>query len=261
MEKRFIFIIVILVLILIIIGLIFYAAYAVTKKVRSVKRQVQSVSRTLFGTSSITEGIKKTEQEYASTPKSVSGATSLCLPRITKDFPDFNYEEMKRRAENVLLSYLAGVSARDVSRLKDANSELKNSLQSRIDSLSAIGNSEHYDAPKIHRTEINNYNKNAGRCSIVFQTSIQYRHYVTDQNGNCIRGNKNTWEQSRYNIELIYIQDRDIVENDIDGVEGQNCPNCCAPLKMLGAKKCVFCGTPIVEYNIKVWTFSSIKEA
>ena len=33
------------------------------------------------------------------TPKSVAGATSICLPRISADFPDFHYEEMKRRAE------------------------------------------------------------------------------------------------------------------------------------------------------------------
>lgn len=260
MEAKYIFIIIILVLILVIIGLVFFAAYKVTKKIRSIKRDVQAVSRNLFGTSSITEGIKRVEQEYAATPKSVSGATSLCLPRITKDFPDFHYEEMKRRAENVLLSYLAGVSHRSTSYLKDGNSELKNSLENRIYALESMGRQEYFDNPKIHRTEINSYNKNAGRCTIVFQSSIQYKHYMMDMNGNRISGSDTNWEQSRYNVEMIYIQDRDIVENDIDGVEGQNCPNCCAPLKMIGAKKCIYCGTPIVEYNIKVWTFSSVKE-
>ena len=260
MEAKYIFIIVILVLILVIIGLIFFAAYKVVKKVRSIKRKVQSVSMDLFGTSSVTEGIKKVEQEYATTPKSVAGATSLCLPRITKDFPDFHYEEMKRRAENVLLSYLAGVSNRSVSYLKDANSELRGSLENRIYALESTGRQEYFDDPRIHRTEINAYNKTAGRCTIVFQSSIQYKHYIMDMNGNRIGGSETNWEQSRYNVELIYIQDRSIVENDIDGVEGQNCPNCCAPLKMIGAKKCIYCGTPIVEYNIKVWTFSAVKE-
>ena len=39
-----------------------------------------------------------------------------------------------------------------------------------------------------------------------------------------------------------------------------NCPNCGAPLTSLGAKHCEYCGTPIIEYNIKAWTFSNIDE-
>lgn len=260
MSIKYIFIIIILAMILVIIGLIFFAAYKVTKKVRSIKREVQAFSRQAFGTSNVLQGLKQVEQEYAATPKSVAGTTNLCLPRITKDFPDFNYEEMKGRAENVLLSYLAGLSHRSVSYLKDANSELKNSLENRIHAMEAAGKREYFDEPKIHRTEIAGYTKSAGRCTITFQSSIQYLHYLTDTSGNRVSGSDSVLEQSRYNVDLIYIQDREIVENDIDGLEGRNCPNCGAPLKHIGSKNCRYCGTPIVEYNIKVWTFSSVKE-
>jgi hypothetical protein len=82
-----------------------------------------------------------------------------------------------------------------------------------------------------------------------------------DMNGNRVAGSDTSYEQGRYNIDMIYIQDREIVENDIDGVEGRNCPNCGAPLTRINARNCSYCGTPIVEYNIKVWTFSSVKEA
>lgn len=260
MNAKYIFIIVILVMILIIIGLIFFAAYQVIKKVRSIKRQVRSFSREFLGTSDIRQGLRQVEQEYAVTPKSVAAATSLCLPRISKDFPDFNYEEMKGRAENVLLSYLAAVSHRSMEYLKDGNSELKNSLEHRINWLKANGRQEYFDEPRIHRTEIASYNQTAGRCTITFQSSIQYKHYVKDMNGNHISGNETVLEQSRYNVDLIYIQDREIVENDIDGLEGRNCPNCGAPLTHISSKNCRYCGTPIVEYNIKVWTFSAVKE-
>ena len=81
-----------------------------------------------------------------------------------------------------------------------------------------------------------------------------------DMQGRRIYGSETNWEQSRYNIELVYIQDREIVEKDVDGLEGRNCPNCGAPLTHIGSKNCRYCGTPIVEYNIKVWTFSSVKE-
>lgn len=260
MEAKYIFIIVILVLILIIIGLVFFAAYTVVKKVRSVKRKVQSISQEFFGTSDLREGIRKVEREYAETPKSIAGATSICLPRITADFPHFNYEEMKGRAQNVLLSYLAGLSHRSVSYLKDANSELENSLANRIYAMEAASKQEYFDEPKIHRTEITGYNKSAGRCTITFQTSIQYLHYIMDMDGNLVSGSDKVIEQARYNIDMIYIQDRSIVENDLDNAEGLNCPNCCGPIKNMGAKYCIYCNTPIIEYNIKVWSFSAIKE-
>ena len=52
----------------------------------------------------------------------------------------------------------------------------------------------------------------------------------------------------------------EIVEKDFDGLQGRNCPNCGAPLTHIGSNNCRYCGTPIVEYNIKVWTFSSVRE-
>lgn len=180
MEARYIFIIIILVMVLVILGMIFFAAYKITKKVRQIKREVRSFSQEFLGTSDIRQGLRQVEQEYATTPKSVSGATNLCLPRITADFPDFHYDEMKRRAENVLLSYLSCVSLRSVENLQDANSELKHSLEHRINYLKAHSMQEYFDQPKIHRTEIASYTKNGGRCTITFQSSIQYKHYIMD---------------------------------------------------------------------------------
>ena len=260
MEIIYIFIIIILLLVLAIIGLIFFAAYKVMKKFRKVKREVQSFSQEFLGTSDIRQGFRQVENEYAITPKSVSGATNICLPRITADFSDFHYEEMKRRAENVLLSYLACVSSRNADNLQDGNSELKHSLEHRINYLRSNGKREFFDEPRIHRTEIAAYTKNEGRCTVTFQTSIQYKHYTMDMNGKRIGGSDTVLEQSRYNTELVYIQDREIVEKDMDGLEGRNCPNCGAPLTHMGSKNCRYCGTPIVEYNIKVWTFSAVKE-
>ena len=63
-----------------------------------------------------------------------------------------------------------------------------------------------------------------------------------------------------YNVELVYIQDQDMIENQEDAGLGLNCPNCGAPLPGLGAKKCIYCDTPIVEYNLRVWNFSRVEE-
>lgn len=249
----YIFIIIILVLILVIFGIL----YSVIKKM---KRKINQFSQEVFGTSDIRQGFRQIENEYASTPKSVSAVTGLYLPQIIKDFPEFHYEEMKNKAENVLLSYLLSISRREASALKDGNSELENQLENHLNMLAASNRYEYFEEPKIHRTEIAGYRKDAGRCTIVFQSSIKYLHYITDKGGKRLKGSDTVIEQSRYNTELIYIQDRSRVENDIDGVFYMTCPNCGAPIENFGEKKCIYCGTAVKEYNIKVWSFGAIKE-
>lgn len=85
-------IIIILVLLLVLVGIVYYAY-------RTIRNKIRRFSRMAFGTDNLSQGIGKMEAEYATTPKSVSAATSLYLPRITRDFPDFHYDEMKNRAE------------------------------------------------------------------------------------------------------------------------------------------------------------------
>ena len=54
---------------------------------------------------------------------------------------------------------------------------------------------------------------------------------------------------------------QDMVENQEDAGLALNCPNCGAPLPGLGAKKCIYRDTPIVEYNLRIWNFSRVEEA
>lgn len=243
----------VLVLILVIIGII-YSAY------RKIKRKVQDFSQMAFGTNDLSEGFAKAQEEYASTPKSVSGLTSLYLPKIVKDFPDFQFNEMKDRSNNVLTSYLLAISAKDKNILSEGNDELVNQLENHITMLDNREQNEKFDRIKIHRTEINQYCKSAGRCIVTFQSSVEYYHYFTDSNGKVVNGSKTTKFQSRYNVDLIYIQNRDLIKTETDYALGVNCPNCGAPISSLGAKHCEYCGTPVIELNIKAWTFSDIKE-
>ena len=81
---------------------------------------------------------------------------------------------------------------------------------------------------------------------------------VNDGAGALLKGSKELKEQSRYALELIYIQNRDLVENEAEKALGMNCPNCGAPLSSLGAKVCEYCGSPVLELNIHAWTFSKI---
>lgn len=228
---------------------------------RKISGRVREISRMAFGTDDIAEGFRQMEKEAEVTPKSVAAATNLYLPQIVRDFPEFHYNEMKNRAENMLMGFLRGIEEGNVGSLPDgATSELKEKLRLRAEELQARGLKEHFADMRIHRTEIRNYRKSKARCSIVFQSSMQYHHY-TEKDGVVVKGSAERLEQSRYNVEMIYIQDRDLVENLSDSGLALNCPNCGAPLPKLGAKKCIYCDTPILEFNIRIWHFSDVEEA
>ena len=245
--------------IIIILVLVLAIVIAIYCGVNYVRHKTREFSRSVFGTENLLEGVEKMRQEYATTPKSVSAMTSLLLPKISSDFPDFHYDEMKERAENVLTQYLRAITERNTGIFTEGNTELKQQLDSYIQMLSAQDLCEHFDQIKIHRTEINQYRKTAGRCIITFQSSLECYHYVTESSS-IKSGSKNYKYQTKYNTDLIYIQDRNLVENELDNALGINCPNCGAPLSSLGAKICEYCGSPIIEINIHAWSFSNIEE-
>ena len=254
MSAAMIGIIVILVLVLIVIGCVAYV-------IMRVKNAVEDFSRDAFCTPDIREGFKQVEEEYASTPKSVSAMTSLYLPKIKRDFPEFQYDEMKVRAENVLTSYLIAVDRMNKGDLTEGNKELSDKLEMQIEMLKAAGQREHYKNIEIHRTEIADYKKRNGRCIITFQTALQYFHMLEDETGKLLEGSGEMLTQSRYNTDVIYIQDREKVEDERDLSLGVNCPNCGAPIGGIGSKVCEYCGTPIVELNIYAWSFCNVTEA
>ncbi|MBQ8138452.1 MAG: zinc-ribbon domain-containing protein [Lachnospiraceae bacterium] len=247
-----------------IVILIIVGAIVIVKVVSKVAGAAKSVASTISDVAELAKAVKDSgvtkADVYEQPPKSVSGVTGIILPAITRDFPEFDYDEAKARAEAVLTSYLQAVASKDKTLLTEGYDELKNKLENKIRDLLNKNQTEFFDNIKIHRTEINSYNKSKGRCIITFQTAVEYIHYLKDENGNKIAGDEQIREQSKYNIDMIYVQNRDEGDNNYQAGMGLNCPNCGAPLGMLGAKKCSYCGTPIVELNIKSWNFSDVKE-
>ena len=225
-----------------------------------IRNQLSYFSGILFGSKSLKTGIDMMQKSHSQTPRSVSAMTSLCLPNIIEDFPDFNYDEMKERAKNLLISYLQAVDEKKASRLTEDGAEIKNKLSLYLNTLASREEEEHFKNIKLHRIELLQYKKMEGRCTITFQTSIQYYHYIINKEGAIISGNENELFQAKYDIDLIYIQNRDQVENSYDQALGLNCPNCGGVITSLGAKVCDYCGSSIIEYNIHAWTFSDVRE-
>lgn len=69
-----------------------------------------------------------------------------------------------------------------------------------------------------------------------------------------IRGNSEQRKQVRYSTEIIYIQDAEKVAEKTSGnAIGINCPNCGAAIRNLGQKHCEYCGSGVIEINVKSW--------
>ena len=167
---------------------------------------------------------------------------------------------MKDRANNVLVSFLRAITTKDETALSEGSRELKQQLENHIEMLRAEGRSEHFDQVKLHRTEIYQYRKTDGKCIITFQTSLECFHYTTDENNQILEGDRQYKYQTKFNTDLIYVQDVDKMKNDYDDALAVTCPNCGAPIPMLGAKHCEYCGCAIIELNIHAWAFHHVEE-
>lgn len=230
------------------------------------------VSRLAFGTDSFIQGLRSQEDRLATTPKSVSGMTSLCLPQIQRDFPEFSLAEFTQRAENQLKAGLAAIEQQDLGRLTQASEDLKNQISLRIEDNRRRGIREHFQKIKVHRTEIARYQKRAGCCVITLQSAVEHEYWEEGlgegkDNPEKKRKTKKKEDsrkephmvQARYNMELMYVQDPEKLQPG-QTAAAVTCPQCGAPVGRLGSKFCEYCGCGIEPINIRVWSLNRIQE-
>ena len=221
----------------------------------TIRIKLRNVSRQLFGTESIVDGLNRQADIAAETPISVSGMTRLLEPQIMRDFPDFNWSEFKHRAENMLTSALLAISSERPERLVDASEEVKNQVLNIIADNQAAQVREVYNNIKIHQTEISNYRKDKGNCIIVIQSAVEYYHYKVSGD-HVTEGSKERKVQTKYNVELLYVQDGE--EKEFDNAFTTTCPQCGAPVRGLGNMICEYCGAHVVPINTKVWSLHKL---
>jgi gas vesicle protein/predicted RNA-binding Zn-ribbon protein involved in translation (DUF1610 family) len=222
------------------------------------KRKLRQLSRAAFGTDSFIEGYQKQADVLAETPKSVSGMTRLMEPQIMRDFPDFSWDQFRGMAENMLTSAFLAISTANPARLtSDASESLKDQIRNIIEANEAAGIKETYSDIQIHQTEISNYRHEAGKCIITIQSAVGYLHYK-EQDGRLVGGQKERKTQTKYNTELIYIQDVGLA--GYENAVGTTCPNCGAPITRIGNFHCEFCGSEVTPINIKVWSLHKFYE-
>lgn len=238
-------------MILLVLAAAGYGIYA------AVRRKLREISKAAFGTDSLVEGWNRQADELAAAPKSVSGMTKVYAPRIQKDFPDFNMEEFRNLAENMLISALTAISAGDISLLEESVPEVRQQVNIKITGNQQAGIREIYERIRIHQTEITSYVKKQGTCMITFQSALEYLYYK-EKDGVFLDGDKVRLTQTKYNVELMYIQDADLTGEET--AKGTTCPNCGAPVTNLGAMYCEYCGLAVTVVNRKVWQLHQFYE-
>ncbi len=225
----------------------------------AIRNKIREISHSLFGTNSFVQGINQQKEQMSETPRSLHSMTSIYLPNIMRDFPEFDYDLYRNKAKSLLRSYFTAVSTKKASALtEECSLTLKNYVQGIIEDLNSRNVTQVFNQSVIHDVEISRYIKNGATVTILFVASVGQYSYIEDENGNVVFGDKDLKQQTVYEIGLVYVQDVDRVEGS-EGL-GINCPNCGAPIKNLGHKFCDYCGTSIVEVNARAWKFDSVKE-
>ena len=188
------------------------------EKIRSVRRRLTAVARAVDSCEVIAEH---------PAPRSVSGMTKLLLPRILEDFPEFSYESYRLRCENLLHSYFEALSTGEVRRLTERSEVLEEQVRRKIEALSEEGRSDFREVT-IHQTELSDYQNGTATCRIIFQSAVGYRCIKEDGSYRQI--------ETRYEVELLYVQDAAAADYPYDGGYSLHCPNCGAPVTNLGVR-------------------------
>lgn len=186
----------------------------------------------------------------AETPKSVSGMTRIFGPQIARDFPEVSLQQFSDKVENLLVTAFTAVTEGETKIPEDVSEELRLQIKNQIADNRRQGIHEVYAQIKIHQTEVTNYEKKDGTCVITFQSAVEHYHYK-ERDGKLIWGERERKQQTKYNTELLYIQDEQLVNGG--NAIGTTCPSCGAPIKQLGMMRCEYCGLAVTPVNLKVW--------
>ena len=218
--------------VMIVVAMLLIVVIAVVKIRRRMRRFLNSAEVCLVR--ELVRSAQNGELQQEEQPKSLGGMTSIYLPQILRDFPEFNWEELRAEVEQFVKELL----------------ETKN-----VWSAGAV---------RIHKTVISRYQKYNGTASILCETAAEY--WPQTENGH-VRGGvyrkqetqKMTQAHKKQTVcaaELLYVYD--------PGLSGAAasviCPNCGAPVEKLGAKQCRYCGSVLHVSGIMAWTVQNVRE-
>lgn len=217
MSPVFIVLIILVAIIVIAAVIVGIIKSTIKSKARSFRAETQGLFGDAENMKFLLREAKDAADNFAAEEKSLCAMTGLMLPQIRRDFPEFDWDEYRVEVENRVKEFIKG-------QLPETET----------------------GEPAVHRTEISDYRRRDGGCTIDTQTSAGYR-----VDGKLI--------EKRYTTQITYVQDYQELPKGQTGT-GLTCPNCGAPVKILGKKYCEYCGAGIREINRRVWKILNTRE-
>jgi len=191
-----------------------------------------------------------------STPRSLSNLTNTYSQIIERDFPELDVRQLLTSAENMLVKILNCIESCEVlsqDSEKCLSKNLVDKINNQIEDIKSKGEKWFFDDIYVHKSAISDYNYRSGKRTIRIEIALQYCYSVSSGG---VNQNKSKLDQYKYVVEAVYIQDVDKLGDN--SMKGHSCPNCGAPVKEVGdGKFCRYCGTGLMEVNVRIWTFDN----
>ena len=170
-------------------------------------------------------------------PRSLSSLESVVLPKILKDFPDFNARVFAERVRRDARTYYESGAQGKVLFGDDATETFKEEFEDRLpDSVK--------DGIAVRRVTIAAYDGSGRRKLLTCQAAVGF--------------NDTTDTPRERRLILVYIAG--YADDPESPIKGFNCPNCGGPLPAAGARVCVYCGTACTAPVSLGWMLSEEKE-
>ncbi len=227
--------------VMIVVAMLLIVVIAVVKIRRRMRRFLNSAEVCLVR--ELVRSAQNGELQQEEQPKSLGGMTSIYLPQILRDFPEFNWEELRTEVERSVKELL----------------ETKNVWSAGV--------------VRIHKTVISRYQKYNGTASILCETAAEYwtkaenqensqttarnvRQSAKGQHGQNDAAQQTRKKQTVCEAELIYVYNSSLSGTAASLV----CPNCGAPVEELGVKKCRYCGSVLEVSGARSWKVQNVRE-
>lgn len=201
--------------------------------------------------------INEGEEDSKNRHKSISGMSSLLLPRIIKDFPNFSETELYRKVETSILAIMSSLENGYVQNKFELNI-IKSNLELKINDLKNSKTKVSFNNIIFHKHAIKDYKKSDGVLIITVASSLEY-FYKEEKDGKVIEEYKDYKKQTAYTTKFIYVYDPEKYSSS-KSLVGIHCPNCGSPVKELANKHCSYCGSGLEDINLKSWFISEYRE-
>lgn len=181
--------------------------------------------------------LKNADYEAETTPKSLSSAEPLLMDRIRRDFPEYNPELIRQRVMRDAKTFYESAQAGKCLYADGVSDQLKERLTSSLPP--DVSGDIH-----IHKVALAAYDDSSQDRVLTFQAAASFK----DSAG--------VTRQRRLILRYLAAWSTDTVT----GVKRANCPNCGAPVPVVGAKVCQYCGTVLKVWAGTQWLLTDIRE-